>query len=334
MILIIGGIILMFFISIVQKQKEFSEDSISSTIQTDLQSIFSSSYVSTGTSSVVEIPNKKIQFGCEGFRVGNQFAARFPYAFAPDSIESDRNTVSVYAHDWSVPYRVTNFLYVTSPEVRYIIDDDVTDLANALFDLLPPKYIVKDGQSKLFISKEKGSVSGDKNNYKVRVIYFSDPVTFNPGSTFGDTKEEDISAVYITPGCVSDPADERMDCNGGLEFFNYNEASWVSESTYYVGKASLLAAVFSENKEIYDCGMNNAFYRLQNITKVYEDRTTTLRDGYVSGVCYNSLDNALNDIGDIATAASEQSYPNVRIWADSLSTNNGITLANSCPAVY
>ncbi len=325
----------MFFIAIVQKQKEHSEESIAGTIQTDLQAIFSSSYVSTGTSSVVEVPNRAINFDCDGFRVGNQFASKFPYAFAPDLIESDRNTISVYAYDWSVPYRVTNFLYVTSPEVRYLISDDESDLVDALFELLPPKYIVKDGKSKLFMSKEKGEVSGDKNNYKVRVIYFSDPGTFNRDSDFGDTKDKDISAVYITPDCESDPADERLDCNGGLEFFNYDGVSWTSESTYYVGKASLLAAVFSENKEIYDCGMDNAFYRLQNVTKIYYDRTEKLRDGYyVGGVCYNQLDNALTDINYIATAASTKSYSSVYTWASSLETDNGKVLANSCPAVY
>ncbi len=326
----------MFFIAIVQKQKEHSEESIAGTIQTDLQAIFSSSYVSTGTSSVVEVPNRAINFDCDGFRVGNQFAAKFPYAFSPDLIESDRNTVSVFAYDWSVPYRVTNFLYVTSPEVRYLIDDDVNDLADALFDLLPPKYIVKDGKSKLFMSKEKGDVSGDKNNYKVRVIYFTDPATFDPDSTFGKTKNKDISAVYIYGiGCAGDPADERLDCDGDLEFFNYNGAIWDSDTSEFVGKASLLAAVFSENKEIYDCGMDNAFYRLQNVTKIYYDRTEKLRDGYyVGGVCYNQLDNALTDINYIATAASTKSYSSVYTWASSLETDNGKVLANSCPAVY
>ena len=329
----------MFFISIVQKQKEHSEESIAGTIQTDLQAIFSSSYVSTGTSSVVEVPNRAINFDCDGFRVGNQFASKFPYAFAPDLIESDRNTVSVYAYDWSVPYRVTNFLYVTSPEVRYLIDDDVNDLADALFDLLPPKYIVKDGKSKLFMSKEKGSFSGsgDKNNYKVRVIYFSDPITFDPESTFGKTKKMDISAVYIYGiGCAGDPADERLDCDGDLKFFNYNSTtdSWTSQITEFVGKASLLAAIFSENKEIYECGMNNAFYRLQNVTKIYYDRTTALKAGYSSGVCDSGLGTALGYLNGIYTAASDQDYGILHGFASQLKTQNGIVLANSCPAVY
>ncbi len=330
----------MFFIAIVQKQKEHSEESIAGTIQTDLQAIFSSSYVSTGTSSVVEVPNRAINFDCDGFRVGNQFAARFPYAFAPDLIESDRNTISVYAYDWSVPYRVTNFLYVTSPEVRYLIDDDVNDLADALYELLPPKYIVKDGKSKLFMSKEKGDVSGDKNNYKVRVIYFSDPGTFNRDSNFGDTKDKDISAVYInpdSPDCDGKSADEKLDCHGTLEFFNYNSTtqSWTYQTTEFVGKASLLAAVFSENKEIYECGMDNAFYRLQNVTKIYQDRTTALKAGYSSGVCFDQFTNILDyEIDGLAEAASTKSYSSVYNWASSLETKNGIVLANSCPAVY
>ncbi len=329
----------MFFIAIVQKQKEHSEESIAGTIQTDLQAIFSSSYVSTDTSSIVEVPNRAINFDCDGFRVGNQFAAKFPYAFAPDLIESDRNTISVYAYDWSVPYRVTNFLYVTSPEVRYIINGSSGSLVNALYDLLPPKYIVKDGKSKLFMSKEKGDVSGDKNNYKVRVIYFTDPATFDPESTFGKTKNKDINAVYInpdSPDCDGKSADEKLDCHGTLEFFNYNSTDddWDSQAAEYVGKASLLAAVFSENKEIYECGMDNAFYRLQNVTKIYYDRTTALKAGYSSGVCDTGLGTALGYLNGTSTAASDQDYSGLHGFASDLKTQNGIVLANSCPAVY
>ena len=110
-VLIIGAIILTFFIVIVQKQREVSEQTISGAIQTDLQAIFASSAVSTGTASIVEVPSREISFSCEGFKVGNQFAANFPYAFAPDLIKSDRNTISIYAYDWSIPMRITNLLF-------------------------------------------------------------------------------------------------------------------------------------------------------------------------------------------------------------------------------
>ncbi len=338
LVLIVGGIILVFFIGVVQKQSEVSEESISGTIQTDLQAILNSAYVSTATSSIIEIPNREIAFSCEGFKIGNQFAAKFPYAFAPDLIKSDRNTISVFAYDWSVPYRVTNFLYVTSPDVRYIIDDDgSTDLDDKLFEILPPKYIEKDGQSNLFMNKQQTtSPYSDTNNYKVKVIYFNTG-SFSPGSVFGKTKEKDISALSINPdiSCVGNE-EEILDCFGDVVFFNYDGSSWASTTTDYIGKASLFAAIFSENLEIYECGMNNAFGRLKNITKIYESRTTDLKDFYASSHdCYGLYeDDILPLLTGISSAASSKNYQNLYTSADLLETNNDVILANSCYTVY
>ncbi len=337
LVLIIGAIILTFFITIVQKQKEYSEESIAGTIQTDLQAILNSAHVSTSTSSIVEFPNKKIAFGCEGFKVGNQFAAKFPYAFAPDLIKSDRNTISIFAYDWSVPYRVTNFLYVTSPDVRYIIDDDAStiDLANALNELLPPRYIIKGGQSKLFMNKEIASPVGDTNNYKIRVIYFTDPSPFNPGTTFGNTKEKDISALYITPNCGGTP-EEQLNCDGTLRFFNYNTSNgqWGYKNAGFVGKAALLAAIFSENSETYGCGIDNAFERLKSVTTIYQNRTTNLRDFYGSGTCYDKLNDTLLILDNIYSAASTKDDSSIYTYSQNLESENDVILALSCNTIY
>ena len=338
LVLIIGGVIVMFFVGIVQKQGEYSEKSISGTIQTDLRAILSSSYVSTGTASIVEIPNKEIFFSCEGFRVGDQFASQFPYAFAPNSIKSERNTISIFASDWSIPYKIVNFLYMTSPNVKYIIvEDNNIGLEQALDELLPNRYITKEGESKLFIDKEIGEPENDNNNYKVRVIYFTDPVsiplTFK--NNFRETEPIDISVLYIEPSNCPGSSDDRLNCNGFLKFFNYEDGSWKSGESKYIGKASVLAAVFSENIEIYECGMKNALLRLQNVTNIYEHRTASLRDFYDSShACNGLLNNALTTLYGISNAASTENYDNLFSLSNELDAQNDNILANSCPAIY
>ena len=153
LVLIIGGLILTFFISVVQKQRSVSEENIASSIQTDLQSILASSHVSTETASVIEIPSNEIQYSCEGFKVGNQFPTKFRYTFAPDLLKSDRNTISVFSYDWSMPYKITNFLYVTSPDIKYLIDSSSIGFADLLEGLMPPQYITKDDKQKLFMNR-------------------------------------------------------------------------------------------------------------------------------------------------------------------------------------
>jgi hypothetical protein len=342
LVLIIGGLILTLFISIVQKQKAVSEEGIAGTIQTDLQAILSSSQVSTGTASIVDMPNKEISFGCvggmPGFKLGMQNPANFPYAFAPDLIKSDRSTISVYAYDWSIPYKVTNFLYVTSPDIKYVLVRDANgandDLLNALQGLLPPPYIQKDSLQKLFMNiivldyADPLEVT-DTNNYKVRVIYFStEDKTLTLSKNLRNTKNKDFSALAVIPypSCQSLSSEQMLDCGGTLKFYNYNLSTdkWTGTQSAFLGKASLLAAIFSENKEIYDCGMNNAITRLNSTSAIYRARAQKLVTD--SSSCSTQYSNAITDINQI----SNLDYQSI---TDLDSLNNQLIEA-SCPPIY
>lgn len=339
LVLIIGAVILVFFITIVQKQKEHSEQSISGSIQTDLQAIFSSSYISTKTSSIVEIPDREIIFSCEGFKIGNQFAAKFPYAFAPSSIKSDRNTISLFAYDWNAPFRVTNFLYVTSPDIKYIIYENPSNpgsvkLAKAIEELLPEKNIIKEGKSNLFMNKERTSVlTEDMNNYKIKIIYFDK--SFLPDFANKYPKKKDgISALYIESNCES--SNKPLDCGGTLEFNNYdhNTGAWPYKYSDYFGKAGLLAAIFSENQEIYECGMKNAFERLQNIALIYQYRVNELKTYYKDKSCESLFDSSIATIDNIRNAAVSEDYNLISSESSKLESQNENILANSCPPIY
>jgi hypothetical protein len=335
LVLIIGGLILIFFVGIVQKQREISASSIAEAIQVDLQSILTSSHVSTETASIIEIPSTEIKFSCEGFKVGNQFPAKFLYAFSPDVLRSDRNTISVFAYDWSVPYRITNFLYVTSPDIKYVVDSNSgNDIINALGNLLPPRYITKDGKQKLFMNWDKGDTANiaNTNNYKVRIISFVSGCS--PPPSISNTKPKDVSALCVNLDC-SGSFDEQFDCKGRLTFGNYNEnGDWTTLTSNFAGKASLLAAIFSENKEIYECGMENAIDRMQDISSIYEKKAENLQTYYSSSPQCPGYMDALTAIGGIKSVSSISIITSLQTNIESLKTANEQLLASSCPAVY
>jgi len=111
-----------------------------------------------------------------------------------------------------VPYRVTNFLYITSPDIRYIIvDDDIGSysLADELNRTLPPDYIEKRGKKRLFMNKElvdNTNDLGDKNNYKVKFIFFDNP-------SGGLSTGKDVSAINIkSDSSCSGSSEEILDC--------------------------------------------------------------------------------------------------------------------------
>ena len=137
-ILIVGAVILLFFATMIYRQKTVSETGISADVLVNLESIISGSMISTKTLNLLDIPKgTEISYkDCNQYEVG-------PYnkqtgtivMFAPKKI-AGRKLVT-WALDWNVPYRVTNFLYLTSDDVRYILVDDVPSsyMPNPVLDM-------------------------------------------------------------------------------------------------------------------------------------------------------------------------------------------------------
>jgi hypothetical protein len=307
-IMIIGGIILVLFLSLVAKQKKVTDVKICSIIKTDLRSILTGAKVSTGTAQLIDKSDIDITFDCQGYTICNLEPIKPRHSFSPQLIKERQ--LMAWAYDWSIPYRITNFIYITSPLVRYIIVNDSGSLAEQLNESMPPELILEEGSSKFLISKEVLSdfnTLKDKNNYKVKFVYFnnSDNNFLEYDSNIGNlkNKDKDISAVKIVP------IEGGIDGFGKIYFYNKYENSWSlqSDPTYYIGKASLIAAVFSEDIETYNCNMQIAFEDLSLITSIYLNRTMTLYNIYnkpptescaskydtVNSILQNILDNAL-----------------------------------------
>ena len=91
---------------------------------------------------------------------------------------------------------------------------------------------------------------------------------------------------------------------GSIEFYqkNKDKLSRIAESQY-ITKSSLIGAVYSDTLETYECNMQNAFSRLNLVTKIYVDRTDKAmgfikeRDGNVQ--CLSYYENAKNHMNII-----------------------------------
>ena len=245
-ILIVGVIILLFFIGIAQKQKQIADMKASANILQQLDAILTGAEVSSGTSSLIKIPKMELKLDCNSFSIGGiTKPLKTRVVFSPDLIKGRQ--LITYNLDWSVPYRVTNFLYLTSPEVRYILVGDAEDLDNDLPDVIN-KEVVYD-----INNIENINI----NNYKVKFIFKENN---NPSQNdFPDLKEE-ISAINIL--------DDQY-----ISF--YNDGEW-SDSVRYYDTASLLGAIFAEDQEQYECAMKKAFEKFNVVTAFYKKRIELL----------------------------------------------------------
>ena len=123
-ILVAGALILTLFVGLVQKQGTISNQKRDVDIRGKLNTILVSAKQSVGTQFVISIPKTEITFGCNGYSVGGTNPFQLGESFSPSMIKSSDNTLVLQSLDWSVPYRISNFQYILTPDVRYVITPD------------------------------------------------------------------------------------------------------------------------------------------------------------------------------------------------------------------
>ena len=268
-VLAAGALILLFASVFVLKQKDISDRSVDQSVSNSLKAIIAGAEVSTNTLNFVDIPKVEIEFECGKYRVGSASKSfQIMSVFAPSKIES--NKLLTWTLDWNIPYRVTNFLYLTSPNIRYILVGDGTDSLADKVNKSMPKELNKEWITE-WITGDSDNVQ-DKNDAKVRFVFFNRDVDNSIVPGFSRMRDEDVTALKVS-----------VDGNkGDVEFFEKKGNTFDPKGTsYYLKLPSLVGAVFTEDLELYNCVMESAFKKLNIVTKVYQKKTQNLYDDYV-----------------------------------------------------
>ena len=318
-VIVAGAIILLFFASIVYKQFSKSEASVSRKVIDLLDAIFTGSEVSTSTARPIGIPDIDINLICDNtgmseFEIagtGSMRAIPSTPFFAPNKLKG--NTITTWALDWSVPFKVTNFLFITSPKVRYYFVGD--DTYNLLSYLPPDNMMTKEK-----INPQDISSLNDKNNYKVRFIIL-DPLisTITLPSFFSNI---DVSAIKIT--------------NEEIIFYKRKGLTFETEGTVnYITKTELYAAIFTEDFTSYKCNMRKAFKRLEYVSQVYGGRALTLNIGACN---YDLAVESLSSMNSLAkncySNMGQCSFSDLKNAAENLKIKNNQLEYASCPLIY
>jgi len=336
-VLIAGAVIFVFFINIVNKQREFSDIKTSSTIITNLESILTGAQVSTGTVNIVDMPRIDIGFECNRYFIGPApKQTKGNVIFAPSLLKGKQ--MITWALDWNMPYRVTNFLFITDPQVRYIIvhDGNTETVANNLKDDELPKEMNKEVIS-------SGSSVTDKNNYKIKFIFLTTPDD-NVLTDFNKMSDEDVTAIQLTGigGSTVIPT------TGTIQFFQKDSATdpqtWQSQgTTFYLKKEAFFGAIFAADIEMYNCVMKKAFKKLNLVTTIYLERSTELENYYniQNSGCADIYASVQISLGNMQEASEDRvgDFPNIldnmeAMW--DFAKNIGITdgSANNLAQLY
>lgn len=313
-ILIAGVLILLFFGSLVLNLKKSSDITIANTIITNMQTIITGAEVSVRTINPITIPDKEIKFSCDSISIGDirKDITKNKIVFAPEVIKG--RTLLAWALDWNTPYHVTNFLYLTTPNIKYVFIKPLNPGVEELFDSLPDK-----------INKKKEELSDIKDTGNYFKLVFFDEQNPDVPPYLDSVSNNRVSAISINPD------------SNEIEFYKKRGDKFKSTGTAnYLGDPMILGAMFSGNFEDYKCNVEKAFNKLGIVSMVYEKRTDNLIELYPGSSCISYYDPGLfSEIADRSKAKiTSDSVNSIKSIINNIKINNENLQSYSCPTMY
>lgn len=338
-VLIAGAIILAFFFSVVQKQRSISEERLSVTLSTDIDAVFSSALESRGTSQRLAVPESGISFSCSdvcdcNFWIGKK-ATQFgdKIIFAPGFLGEGKAVA--WSLDWKVPFRAANFLFLMNPSDKYFFVMDSSNsrsrsLLARLNQSLPsdvPLSVISPGEISGIVPYE---------GLRYRFVFLDVPAS-SPFGLDEDFKGIDVSAVYVNS------------VDKAVTFYSKDRKrlSFTADSSLFLGDPGIFAAVFSDDKDMFECGMKKAFSRLSVVSSVLRSRASSL-EGEMSSAgrsdCVYSA-SGMDYVADISSSAgvladsssfvADKGQFDIMAGAiDGLGGLNSNLVQQSCPWIY
>jgi uncharacterized protein YpmB len=345
-ILIAGALILIFFVTVVQKQDKASTQNQNVDIRSKLN-------------TVIKIPSADLTFGCNGYSVGGTSPFQLGESFSPGRIKSAENVLLLKAEEWGLPYKITNFQYITTPDVKYVLIGSGAEI-RAMAALLPEnttKVSVETSANSVDFNSVDG-LAENANNYKIRFVTIGrDPTGFILTDYMKKMADEDVTALQIEP--EGEPTGTMLDGYGLVTFYGKkkseaNMLKALGPSAFYLKEETVRGAMLVDSLESYNCIMARAWQQFGRTSEVYRAKADNLyelykistnpdQQGPFAGRCgtpldYRSISDKISDMEQ--KAAGPMSLNSVEaIYRDAygdagIKDLNAELLDQSCPLVY
>ncbi|MCX6706545.1 MAG: hypothetical protein NT001_00160 [Candidatus Woesearchaeota archaeon] len=345
-ILIAGALILAFFIIIISKQKAVSDKKLSVDILNSIDQIMSGQKTSENRQDVIDMFKTSMSYSCGGcdcaISLGGMSKSKGNVVlFAPSEMRSDR--LLTWTQSWDMPFRVTNFIYMTVPEIKYYFI--VPSTSSALPESIKTEFISNLPVNLSYEIVDSADSIQYKGEQRIRLVFFS-VLDFNGVVPANLQKVSDpaITALVIDPVDSSKWPDGKAELNfykkSKTDFVLDNDEEGISNSYPALGIQSAYGAVYSDSFQNFKCNMDDAVKRLNLVSGVYEERSNILSEKAVSGEIFqgcsiyystgyfNGFDINEDDVSD--TGKVFGLYSSISM----LSTWNDGAIINSCPRIY
>lgn len=326
-VLIAGAIILFFFVGIVIRQKTVSETKLAGSVSEDLRAILVGAGLKPGVTNLVDIPDIDIVFNCDESddswfgvgidgKVSKSTGLPIEPVFAPKLVKGRQ--MITWALDFNAPFAVTNLLFVTSPEIRYIFVYEDNTRADEIFEKLP------DFMFKERISANQVSGLQDLNNYKIKFVIFEDDSVLSSIESLDILRENDVSVVQIMG-------------DGNLRFWKKQGSRFVDEgSSFYIGENMDYGAIFAEDLESYECNLRKVFRRLNFVSELYSMRESAIIQKLTQERCEDYYARSISILSEKAEQCNDDlsKCSGLKPYIEDVEENNNNLELKGCPVLY
>ncbi|HLC81601.1 MAG TPA: hypothetical protein VJH68_03005 [Candidatus Nanoarchaeia archaeon] len=285
-ILIAGAVILLFFVSLVVRQKSISEQHLAVDVVRILESIITGAQVSEKTKSSIPLgglSEQTLYFNCEDgvseygvvglpARVQNSFDS----VFAPTTIQGSR--LILWSLPYALPFKITDFLLVTSDNNHYFFLGEGQGLSDEFIEG------AADSKPQLTIQAQKvnslSEISASGKKVRARIVDADGKNIVSQGRIPGQLlalEDKDLTAVSFT---ANNEANFFIKEGSFWKKLNLQPVPMVSQAVNR--DAAVYGAIFTEDPEIYLCNMQKAYQRIRLISEIYEAKVQELEQHYQS----------------------------------------------------
>jgi hypothetical protein len=341
-ILIAGAVILGLFAYIGVNQGNFFKTMFHANLLTDLNSIFIGAMVSKDTAAIFQIPSATLNFDCTSYSIeGISHPIEGRLVFGPKNMKTSE--LITWSKPWSLGFRISNMLYITSPYVKYIVaytsaeENFARQVYNDLPSQLTKELLLLDGNAEIKLDNYERTVVmvlGQNENYNFPSTIY-DPDKFS---------HDEIAFLYVLAKTLL--GDGSLSTTIMFKDKNQNVQSFSElgvrpkQSTYDI--SSVYGAFISGDALTWQCVMERAYFKARHVTEIYKLRTRNLNLNPLLITCnnyYNQAENVFQSMDSNLWYRHLNGAIEVKI--NELSSNiNNFNIINdmleraSCPLIY
>ena len=352
-VIVIGAIILTFFITLVVKQKSISQSELLNERARTLESYITGAQTTTRGAIELSTFGNPFRYSCAensqsesdactctlvvGEKPRQSIDVGSSVLFAPAYSGKTTDSLIVWSVPWRMPYPVTNFVYFTTPDIEYVFVYDKTTPIGRDLETIFTQDITEKISKRLVNSPELKNVVFADEGYQRRVIVVvGRTLEHFRTMTFPSFVKNEGTTILYTPSL--NPSDLQT---GEVYYFNYDadqDAFVQSGSSKIMGLPSFFGAFFVDDTQSYDCMMSTAFRNLRSATTVQLERTKILNNDQICAEFYGQGDQKLfEDI--LAFTDSPQKWHTLALQelltaVDNLQRLNDRIEDRPCPLLY